>query len=132
MAQQTYRDYVVAGLYTVAHWERPGTKVSLEEIVAALLQPAFAPFAGRVCCSFGLPFDPVIVEADGLMTAFAGRPTRPEIGKWLGIKQRPALEIAADEDCGLSEGRVEQRMDGYAGLRAWSNRKQIVTEISNG
>jgi CRISPR system Cascade subunit CasD len=132
VAQVTYRDYVVGGLYTVAHWERPGSKVSLDQVLAALLQPAFAPFAGRAACSFALPFDPSIVEADGLLAAFAQRPVRPEIAGLLRLKQQPAVEVAADEDGGLTQGRIEQRMDGYAGLRAWSARMQIVTEISNG
>ena len=130
-AQQTYRDYIVGGLYTVAHWERHESKMSLDQIKAALLQPIFAPFAGRVSCSFALPFDPLIVEAEGLLAAFAQRPVRPEIAEWLRPKHQPAFEVAADDDCGLNDGRIEQRMDGYAGLRAWSNRKQIVTEINN-
>jgi CRISPR system Cascade subunit CasD len=66
-AQQTYRDYVVGGLYTVAHWARAGSKATLDPIKDALLEPVFAPFAGRACCSFALPFDPLIVEADGLL-----------------------------------------------------------------
>jgi CRISPR-associated protein Cas5/CasD subtype I-E len=131
-AQQTYRDYVVGGLYTVAHWERAGSRVSLDQIMTALGQPIFAPFAGRVCCSFALPFEPLIVEADGLLAAFTQRQTRPEVAKWLRLKPQKAVEVAADEDSGLNNGRVEQRMDGYAGLRAWSSRKQIVTEITNG
>lgn len=132
MAQVTYRDYVVGGLYTFAHWERLGSKVSLDQIMTALLQPAFAPFAGRAACSFALPFDPSIVEADGLIAAFAQRPLRPEIFELLGLKDQAAVEVAADEDGGLADGRIEQSMDGYAGLRAWSTRKQIVTEIANG
>jgi CRISPR system Cascade subunit CasD len=132
VAQVTYRDYIVGGLYTVAHWERPGSKVSLDHIMAALLQPAFAPFAGRAACSFGLPFDPIIVKADGLLAAFAQRPVRPETIELLGLKHQSAIEVAADEGSGLTDGRIEQRMDGYAGLRAWSSRKQIVTEIANG
>jgi hypothetical protein len=31
----------------------------------------------------------------------------------------------------LSGGRIAQRMDGYVGLRAWSSRNQIVTEVAN-
>lgn len=88
VAQVTYRDYVVGGLYTLAHWERPGSKVSLDQIMMALLQPVFAPFAGRAACSFALPFDPLIVEADGLLAAFAQRPVRPEIGELLGLNSR--------------------------------------------
>jgi CRISPR system Cascade subunit CasD len=131
-AQITHRDYIVGGLYTVAHWERLGSKVSLDRIVRALLQPVFAPFAGRACCSFALPFDPLIVECDGLLAAFANRSLRPEIAKRLGFKQQATVEMAADEDSGLTHGRIEQRMDGYAGMRAWSARKQFVTEIANG
>ena len=132
VAQMTYRDYVVGGLYTVAHWEQPGTKVSLDQIKRALLQPAFAPFAGRADCSFALPFDPSFVEADGLVAAFAQRPVRLEIVELLGLKHQSVVEVAADDDSGLTDGRIEQRMDAYAGLRAWSARKQIVTEIANG
>jgi len=131
-AQQTYRDYVVGGLFTVAHWARTRSKVTLDGIREALLKPVFVPFAGRACCSFGLPFDPLIVEADGLLAAFKQRPMRPEIAELLHLKQQPAVEIAADEDAGLAEGRIEQLMDGYAGLRAWSARNQIVKEIANG
>jgi hypothetical protein len=57
---------------------------------------------------------------------------RPEIAKLLDLKQLPTVEVAADEDGGLSDGRIEQLMDGYAGLRAWSARNHIVTEIANG
>jgi hypothetical protein len=39
--------------------------------------------------------------------------------------------MAADEDAGLSKGRIEQLMDGYAGLRAWGTCNHIVTEIAN-
>lgn len=131
-AQQTYRDYVVGGFYTVAHWARAGSKATLDRIRDALLEPVFVPFAGRACCSFGLPFDPLIVEADGLLAAFAQRPTRPEIAELLHLKQQPVVEIAADEDGGLTSGRIVQLMDGYAGLRAWSARNHIVTEIANG
>ena len=131
-AQQTYRDYVVGGLYTVAHWARAGSKATLDRIRDALLEPVFVPFAGRACCSFGLPFDPLIVEADGLLAAFTQRPMRPELAKLLRLEQQPAVEIAADEDGGLTNGRIEQLMDGYAGLRAWSARNHIVTEIANG
>jgi CRISPR-associated protein Cas5/CasD subtype I-E len=131
-AQQTYRDYVVGGLYTVAHWARAGSKATLHRIRDALLEPVFAPFAGRACCSFALPFAPVIVEADGLLAAFKQRPMRPEIAKLLHLEQQSAVEITADEDGGLTNGRIEQLMDGYAGLRAWSARNYIVTEIANG
>jgi CRISPR system Cascade subunit CasD len=132
-AQITYRDYIIGGLYTIAHWERLGSLLSLEQIKAALLQPVFAPFAGRACCSFGLPFDPQIVEADDLVAAFVQRrPVHPEVASKLRLKLKPAVEVAADEDSGLMGGRIEQRMDGYAGLRAWRNRTQIVTEIGNG
>src|SRR5262249_33589373 len=72
-AQITYRDYIVGGLYTIVHWERRVSLVSLEQIKAALLQPVFAPFAGRASCSFGLPFDPQIVEAEDIVAAFAQR-----------------------------------------------------------
>jgi CRISPR system Cascade subunit CasD len=131
-AQITHRDYIVAGLYTVAHWERSGSRVSLDQIMGALLQHVFAPFAGRACCSFALPFDPLIVEADGPLDAFAKRPLRPEVSELLRLKQQATFEVAADADAGLPLGRVEERMDGYAGMRAWSTRKQIVTEITNG
>jgi CRISPR system Cascade subunit CasD len=131
-AQQTYRDYVVGGHYTVAHWARTRSKVTLDEIMRALLKPVYVPFAGRACCSFALPFDPLIVEADGLLAAFAQRPMRPEIVKLLHLKQQPAVEMAADEDAGLAKGRIEQLMDGYAGLRAWGTCNHIVTEIANG
>jgi CRISPR system Cascade subunit CasD len=132
VAQQTYRDYIVGGLYTVAHWARARSKVTLDRIMAALLQPVFVPFAGRACCSFALPFDPLIVEADGLLAAFTQRPMRPEIAELIRLKQEPAVEVAADEDGGLANGRIEQLMDGYAGLRAWSARNHIVTEVANG
>jgi CRISPR-associated protein Cas5/CasD subtype I-E len=131
-AQQTYRDYVVGGHFTVAHWARAKSTVTLDRIREALLQPVFVPFAGRACCSFALPFDPLIVAADGLLAAFSQRPMRPEIADLLHLKQPLAVEIAADEDAGLTEGRIEQLMDGYAGLRAWSGRNQIVKEIANG
>jgi CRISPR system Cascade subunit CasD len=131
-AQETYRDYVVGGLYTVAHWARARSKVTLDLIRAALLEPVFVPFAGRACCSFALPFDPLIVEADGLLAAFTQRPMRPEIAQLLHLKQQRAVEVAADEDSGLANGRIEQLMDGYAGRRAWSARNHIVTEIANG
>jgi CRISPR system Cascade subunit CasD len=130
-AQQTYRDYVVGGFYTVAHWARARSKVTLDRIRGALLKPVFVPFAGRACCSFALPFDPLIVEADGLLAAFTQRPMRPEIAELLHHKQQLAVEVAGDEDSGLADGRIEQLMDGYAGLRAWSARNQIVTEIAN-
>jgi hypothetical protein len=57
---------------------------------------------------------------------------RSEIATLLHLEQQPAVEITADEDCGLTNGRIEQLMDGYAGLRAWSARNHIVTEIANG
>jgi hypothetical protein len=104
----------------------------LKTIKAALLEPVFVPFAGRACCSFGLPFDPLIVEADGLLAAFTQRPMRAEIAELLHLKQQPAVEIAADEDGGLTNGRIQQLMDGYAGLRAWSAHNHIVTEITHG
>jgi hypothetical protein len=132
-AQITYRDYIVGGLYTIANWQRGGSTVLLEQLKAALLHPVFAPFAGRACCSFGLPFDPQIVEADDIVAALAQRrPVRPEVSSILRLKMQPVVEVVADEDSGLSGGRIEHRMDGYAGLRAWRNRKQIVTEIING
>jgi CRISPR-associated protein Cas5/CasD subtype I-E len=130
-AQQTYRDYVVGGHFTIAHWARAKSTVTLDRTREALLKPVFVPFAGRACCSFALPFDPLIVEADGLLAAFTQRLMRPEVAKLLQFKQQPAVEVAADEDAGLTEGRIEQLMDGYAGLRAWSARNQIVKEIAN-
>jgi hypothetical protein len=132
-AERTARsDYIVGGLYTIAHWERAKSKVTLDRIRAALLEPVFVPFAGRACCSFALPFDPLIVEADGLVAAFAQRPMRPAIAELLRLKEQPAVEIAADEDGGLTNGRIVQLMDGYAGLRAWSARNHILMEIANG
>jgi hypothetical protein len=54
IAQISYRDYVVGGHYTIAHWERPRCQVSLELIKAALLRPVFAPLlvvrAARSLC----------------------------------------------------------------------------------
>ena len=131
-AQITFRDYIVSGLYTVAHWTRPGCQMSLYQIKAALLQPVFTPFAGRACCSFGLPFNPQIADGDDLIAALAQRPpVDTAIAQILRIKPQPTAELAADDDSDLIGDRIEQRMDGYAGLRAWSNREQIVTEIPN-
>src|SRR5262245_54260009 len=68
----------------------------------------FAPFAGRACCSFGLPFDPEIVTAKRLEAALAPRrPVRPEISSILRLNPQPSVEIIADEDSGLSGGRIE-------------------------
>ena len=42
-AQETYRDYVVGGLYTVAHWARAGSKVTLDRSRRHSWNPPLCP-----------------------------------------------------------------------------------------
>jgi CRISPR system Cascade subunit CasD len=94
----TIRDYRCGPVFGVALWDGP-----LEEIEAALLRPAFAPYFGRRACSLSSPITPRRVPAPDAATALQGLTLPP----WLG--RRTARSLHTEEP--TTGGRVEERRD---------------------
>lgn len=100
------REWRTDALYTIALWERAGVAIGLEAIAAALTRPHFVLYGGRKGGPLGLPLAPRLVEADGLLQAFAADPVTAEqrrIIDGLLRRARPrdsrgAAEIAFDLD----------------------------------
>lgn len=65
------REFRTGAIYTICLWRREAGWPSLEEIAAALEQPAFVPFAGRKAHALMLPMRPDLVEAATVDAAFA-------------------------------------------------------------
>jgi CRISPR system Cascade subunit CasD len=128
------RAYRQDALTTVAVWARAGAHWPLESLADALRRPVFVPYAGRKSNPFGLPLNPIVVEAESLAGALARRDARPPgLDGWRRGLQ-PAggwgLEVAHDPCDGFPSGlqRVQRvvRRDAAAHRRRWQFAERVV------
>jgi CRISPR system Cascade subunit CasD len=119
------RQYRVDALYLACLWRRGQAAPALEEIGAALEQPALIPYLGRKCCPTALPFQPRIVEATDLSAALSQSRQTCKDGQWCGgIPQRGAIEVfwevCRDQpETGLAARETYTRRDALVSRRRW-------------
>ena len=145
------REWRSDACFTAALWLRSGGAIDLNEIAAALRRPRFALFLGRKSAPLGLPLNPEIVEAAGLMDAFALRlpaGTAGDDGESSGAVEAWALErlrrglpagreIAFDADApgAPAGGFLERRRDGVGSRTRWQFRdreERVVIDQGDG
>jgi len=105
LSRRTYREDAAA---TVALWSRAGARWLLNELAAALRQPAFALYAGRKANVLGAPVDPAVVDAATLADALARRSQLPR-----GIAPVRGIPGAAGWGREVSHDRIVAA-DGFA------------------
>jgi|SRR6516165_1989733 CRISPR system Cascade subunit CasD len=118
------REWRTDALYTIALWEREGTAIGLDAIVAALNYPRFVLYGGRKSGPLGLPLAPRLVDADSLLDAFVADPIPAEQGRIicrLLRRVRPrgstaSAEVAFDLDAevDVTAEHIETRRDAVA------------------
>ena len=115
------REWRTDAFFTAAVWPRPGCTADLGGLSQALDAPHYAPYLGRRAAPFGLPFNPVVLDAPSFVQAFAKREATDaerRILERIGADDAP--EIACDSDVqGLVDVRVERRRDGIASRSRW-------------
>lgn len=120
------REWRSDAFFTVAIWPHSADLVELEEVRDRLRFPRFVLYQGRKPGVFGLPFNPEVVEAEGLMEAFKKR--RPNAEEALVLNQIGAdmdepKEIAYDDGAPgvpVSEARrTERRRDSVLDRIRW-------------
>jgi CRISPR system Cascade subunit CasD len=96
---------------------------SLQDIGAAMQQPRFHPYFGRVCCPLSLPLDPVIVTAADPVAALAWRAANDTglraIGRLPLSNPVITLDAAAARRFRLPHHRVEMRRDALHSRQRW-------------
>jgi CRISPR system Cascade subunit CasD len=130
----SWRAYRQDAFTTIAIWAHSGGRWSLESFVDALRRPAFALYAGRKSNPFGLPLNPIVVEAESLAGALSQRDPRPTA---LDVPKRGlqppggwGLEVAHDPCDGFPSGlrsiqRVVRRDSGAHRTR-WQFAERVV------
>jgi CRISPR system Cascade subunit CasD len=121
------REYRVDAAYTIALWAKPQARWSLNELAAALSEPAFVLYAGRKANPLGWPMLPEIVDASTLALAFATR--SPFQGEAIfeilsrGEKTDGRVSVSSDHDFdiehSLDGARFEIRRDAAPNRTRW-------------
>jgi CRISPR system Cascade subunit CasD len=122
----SYREYRSDCSFSVALWPRLSpTRFSLDDLAAALREPVFVPYAGRKACPLMLPMQPLVVEAENVIDAFARRDAACEKQKAFlkehNLFAEPyALALDADADADEKiDGRRERRRDQVLNRSRW-------------
>lgn len=113
--------------FRVSLWPRREDAIDLEVITKALRYPEFSLYIGRKSAPFGLPLNPVIVEASTFMEAFENhKPSEEEeaVLKRISSKRTSSTThatIAFDEDAPGApfDFRVERRRDAVVSRTHW-------------
>jgi CRISPR system Cascade subunit CasD len=115
------REWRSDALYTIALWERAGGAIGLDAIAAALTHPRFVLYAGRKAGPLGLPLAPRLVDAAGVVQAFAADPVAAEQQRIIDRvlqRSRPrgsdgsaAIAFDLDGEVAAEPERVETRRD---------------------
>lgn len=121
------REYRMDAKAVAALWRMAGSDApwSLQQIAAALRSPQFTPYLGRKSCSPGLPFAPVIVEAEHPVEAL--RQARFDVDAMLGAGwTRPSRVQFRWEEHNREEAsvriagyRIERRRDDPMSRTEW-------------
>lgn len=127
------REWRTDACFTVALWLRPGSAVILDDIAAALQRPRFVLYLGRKAAPLGLPLNPVIVEVDTFMDAFAARqPNDVEtaILSIIGMVAGTSIAFDADAPGASQDARIIRRRDAVVSRTRWQfeDRLERVTE----
>ena len=117
------REWRSDACFTISLWERRDDAVDLDEIAGALRRPRFVLYLGRKSAPLGLPLNPVIIEADTFMDAFAARQRSDDEKEILnGIcSSATSTMIAFDGDApgAPADSRVERRRDAVVSRKRW-------------
>ena len=110
--------------FMVSLWPRSEDAIDLEVIAKALRYPEFSLYLGRKSAPFGLPLNPIIVEAPSFMEAFENHEHGEEEAVLKHIKRignATHAAIAFDEDApgAPRDYRVERRRDAVVSRTRW-------------
>jgi CRISPR system Cascade subunit CasD len=129
----SHREFLQNVSYSVALWQRPGTPLphTLEACAAALREPVYVPYAGRKCCPFSLPLNPIVVEADTVRQAFErwdeATKAEREFRKKHWLEADPsyvAVDAGADE-VGLEQVQRRDRIVSRVRWQFWP-REEVI------
>lgn len=135
----TRREYRADVFFSLAFWLRgSAARWSLEELAAALREPAFTLYVGRKACPLMAPTDPRIIEAQDVFEAFARRDGLrggdPKLAAFLarrGLDARPRMvALDAEAGCGGRAARLERRRDAPIDRGRWQfgTREELVAD----
>ncbi len=118
------REWRTDAYFTISLWPRRDSGVNLDEIAGALRQPRFVLYLGRKSAPLGLPLDPIIIEADAFLGAFAMRQPssrEQEILDRIHGGSTAEVDVAFDHDApgAPAEWRLERRRDVIVSRRRW-------------
>ena len=121
------REWRSDACHTVALWPRPVSDADPDRIADALQRPRFTLYLGRKSAPLGLPLDPIVVEADTFMAAFAARrrnDVEEAILDCICSAGEARSEIAFDSDApggpmSFTTDRVERRRDAVVSRGRW-------------
>ena len=118
------REWLADPCFTVSLWRRPGGGVDLEEVRVALRRPRFTLYLGRKSAPLGLPLNPVIVEAQTFVDAFAARQrsdAEQDVLERTRSGQATELIVAFDQDApgAPADARLERRRDAIVSRQRW-------------
>ena len=108
--------------FSVSLWPRSDDAIDLEVIANALRYPVFSLYLGRKSAPFGLPLNPVIVEARTFMEAFKNHKLNKEeetVLKHIGAAAHTTVAFDGDAPGAPSGFRVERRRDAVISRAHW-------------
>ena len=127
------REWLSDSFFSLCFWLRPKAQGSLEDLAAAMKAPEFALYCGRKAGTLGLPLRPEIIEAKGLIEAFAERrPNDTELHVLSCLRTTMPGEpwVAFDEDAeGIPASYwAETRSDRLVSRSRWQfgNRREGI------
>lgn len=118
----TYRDYTADASSSVCLWaSADDPPFALSAMADALKKPGFSPYLGRKSCPPGLPFAPLLVEAESVQAAFSMYPMDGKVAEALPGGSEEVVELSWDigAEAGVSEDRTESSRDVPISRRRW-------------
>lgn len=112
------RDYRCDAAYTVAITVADGSPYTVQQLVAALLKPAFTLYLGRKSCPLAMPLQPQVISAATLRDALVLVPPADELS---GIVQKGDAMVFWEDDTasGLERQQVITRRDEPRSRKRW-------------
>jgi CRISPR system Cascade subunit CasD len=115
------RDYRCDAFYVIALWMLDdAARYRLADVAEALKMPVFVPYLGRKSCPLALPFNPKILAASNLKSAFEQYPD-PGLSVLENLPWEDCATIfwEKDQDSGFESQQVTIRRDMPISRRRW-------------
>lgn len=131
------RDYYCDAAYTVVLRLGDDAEFTIEQLVNALLKPAFVLYLGRKSCPLALPLRPSIIEAATLKDALdKAPPCDDELTELSQVGEYADVFWEDGEDSGYEAKHVIHRRDapGSRNPRRWqfTNRREYCASVRKG